>query len=227
MEGASYGAGRAGGSFEPLEFLLRPQTILRIICWIFSIVVFASILNEGYVNIDTEQLRCIFISEAACNYGVSIGFMAFFACVFFFILDIYFPQISSVKDRKKAVLLDLACSGFLAFLWFVGFCFLTNQWQRTGDNPVILQKGDAARAAITFSFFSIISWVVLTVKAFHQYRLGTDMSLFTSDHLDTGPSNGYQGYSTGSGVAGTEAYQSPPFTETHNTGLEGYQTPTY
>nr|XP_033770625.1 synaptogyrin-3 [Geotrypetes seraphini] len=227
MEGASYGAGRAGGSFEPLEFLLRPQTILRLVCWIFSIVVFASIVNEGFVNLNAGSLRCIFYSEDACNYGIAIGVMAFFACVFFFILDLYFPQISSVKDRKKAVLLDLACSGLLSFLWFVGFCFLTNQWQRTEHNDTILQKGDAARAAIAFSFFSIFSWVAVMVKALHQYRLGTDMSLFTSDHLDTGPNNGYQGYSTGSGIANTETYQSPPFTETLNTGPEGYQVPTY
>ncbi|OCT61721.1 hypothetical protein XELAEV_18047750mg [Xenopus laevis] len=33
MEGASFGAGRAGGGFDPVEFLKQPQTILRIISW--------------------------------------------------------------------------------------------------------------------------------------------------------------------------------------------------
>lgn len=49
---------------------------------------------------------------------------------------------------------------FWAFLWFVGFCFLTNQWQasKAEDNPMN-EGGDAARAAITFSFFSIFTWV--------------------------------------------------------------------
>lgn len=49
---------------------------------------------------------------------------------------------------------------FWAFLWFVGFCFLANQWQvsKPKDNP--LNEGtDAARAAIAFSFFSIFTWV--------------------------------------------------------------------
>lgn len=49
---------------------------------------------------------------------------------------------------------------FWAFLWFVGFCFLANQWQvsKPKDNP--MNEGtDAARAAITFSFFSIFTWV--------------------------------------------------------------------
>ncbi|XP_029432927.1 synaptogyrin-3 [Rhinatrema bivittatum] len=227
MQGASYGAGRAGGAFEPLDFLLQPQTILRVVSWIFSIVVFASIVNEGYVNIDESQMRCIYSSDAACNYGIVIGIMAFFACVFFFVLDIYFPQISSVKDRKRAVMLDMAASGFLAFLWFVGFCFLTNQWQKTDIKLAILARGDAARAAIAFSFFSIISWVALVVKALQRYRLGTDMTLFASDQFDTGPSNGYQGYSSGSGIASTETYQSPPFTETLDTSPKGYQVPSY
>lgn len=55
----------------------------------------------------------------------------------------------------------LACPpvGLWSFLWFVGFCFLTNQWQRTAPGPGTTQAGDAARAAIAFSFFSILSWV--------------------------------------------------------------------
>lgn len=49
---------------------------------------------------------------------------------------------------------------FWSFMWFVGFCFLANQWQVTQheDNP-LREGGDAARAAITFSFFSIFTWV--------------------------------------------------------------------
>ncbi|KAJ6653750.1 hypothetical protein lerEdw1_008777 [Lerista edwardsae] len=31
MEGASFGAGRAGGAVDPLEFLRRPQTVLRVV----------------------------------------------------------------------------------------------------------------------------------------------------------------------------------------------------
>lgn len=50
-------------------------------------------------------------------------------------------------------------AGLWSFLWFVGFCFLTNQWQRTAPGPGPTQAGDAARSAIAFSFFSILSWV--------------------------------------------------------------------
>lgn len=48
--------------------------------------------------------------------------------------------------------------GAWTFLWFVGFCFLTNQWAATKPEDVLI-GADSARAAITFSFFSIFSWV--------------------------------------------------------------------
>ncbi|KFP96148.1 Synaptogyrin-3, partial [Haliaeetus albicilla] len=129
---------------------------------IFSIVVFGSIVNECYVNKDSQnpELLCIFNeNESACSYGIAVGIIAFFGCIFFFVVDLYFQQISSVKDRKRAVLLDLGFSGFLSFLWFVAFCFLANQWQWTTMSKGVSQGADAAQAAITFSFFSIIVWV--------------------------------------------------------------------
>uniref|UniRef100_A0A8C5TWP3 MARVEL domain-containing protein n=1 Tax=Malurus cyaneus samueli TaxID=2593467 RepID=A0A8C5TWP3_9PASS len=99
MEGASFG---------------QPQTLIRVTTWIFSIVVFGSIINECYVNKDSQhpELLCIFNeNESACSYGIAVGVIAFFGCIFFFVVDLYFQQISSVKDRKRAVLLDLGFSG--------------------------------------------------------------------------------------------------------------------
>nr|XP_009503152.1 PREDICTED: synaptogyrin-1-like [Phalacrocorax carbo] len=140
---------------------------------VFSIVVFGSIVNEGYVNrLDETQEHCIFNrNRNACNYGITVGVLAFLSCLLYLALDAYFPQISSVKDRKKAVLSDIGVSAFWAFLWFVGFCFLTNQWQasKEEDNPMN-EGGDAARAAITFSFFSIFTWGLLTFLAFRRLR---------------------------------------------------------
>ncbi|XP_028670269.1 synaptogyrin-3a [Erpetoichthys calabaricus] len=228
--GGSFGAGRAGGAFDPVAFVKQPQTILRILSWIFSIVVFGSIVNEGYVNSGSEVLHCVFNkNEDACNYGITIGVIAFFASMMFLALDIYFPQISSVKDRKKAVLLELGFSGFWTFLWFVGFCFLANQWQRTSSEGLVLNQGaDAARAAIAFCFFSILSWAGMTLKALQRYRLGTDMSLFATDHLNGNPNvEPYPGYPTGSGIETRDTYQSPPFTENLGTNPKGYQLPTY
>ncbi|XP_035993251.1 synaptogyrin-1-like isoform X2 [Fundulus heteroclitus] len=114
MEGMqAYGAGKAGGAFDPVTFLQQPQTVLRIVSWLFSIVIFGCIANEGYINRPDEvEEYCIFNrNQNACNYGVFMGSMAFLCCVVFLALDVYFPQISSVKDRKKAVLADVAVSG--------------------------------------------------------------------------------------------------------------------
>lgn len=75
-------------------------------------VVFGSIVNEGYVNMGSERLHCVFNkNEDACNYGIIIGVLAFLASLCFLALDVYFPQISSVKDRKRAVLLEMGFSG--------------------------------------------------------------------------------------------------------------------
>lgn len=77
-------------------------------------MVFGSIVNECYVNKDSHdnELLCIFNeNESACSYGIAIGIIAFFGCIFFFVVDFHFQQISSVKDRKRAVLLDLGFSG--------------------------------------------------------------------------------------------------------------------
>ncbi|XP_050773616.1 synaptogyrin-1 isoform X2 [Gopherus flavomarginatus] len=164
MEGGAYGAGKAGGAFDTQTFFRQPHTVLRVLSWVFSIVVFGSIVNEGYLNSPTEvEEHCIFNrNHNACNYGITVGVLAFLSCLLYLALDVYFPQISSVKDRKKAVLSDIGVSGFWAFLWFVGFCFLANQWQVSKhENNPLNEGADAARAAITFSFFSIFTWDVL------------------------------------------------------------------
>lgn len=86
---------------------------------IFSLVVFASIVNEGYVNMGSERLHCIFNKNTdACNYGVFVGLVGLLACSFFFLLDYKFSSISSVKDRKKAVMLEIGFSGEDADMWW-------------------------------------------------------------------------------------------------------------
>ncbi|XP_072513736.1 synaptogyrin-3b [Salminus brasiliensis] len=235
MDGpGSFGAGRAGAAFDPLSFATRPQTVLRLLAWIFSMVVFGSIINEGYVNMGSERLHCVYNKNAdACNYAITIGVVAFLACLFFLALDIYFPQISSVKDRKRAVLFEMGFSGFWTFLWFVGFCFLANQWSHTSPEELPLEQAtDAARAAIAFSFFSILTWAALTACAVQKFLLGTDMSLFSTEPAagqpepkQPYPPNDVTGQTT---IPVNNAYQSPPLIETVETPPPGYQiTPAF
>ncbi|KYO43836.1 transmembrane channel-like protein 8 [Alligator mississippiensis] len=127
---------------------------------VFALIVFSCIIGEGYTNKPrSSELFCVFNhNQDACRYGVGIGVLGFLACVFFLLVDFYFPQISNVTDRKYLVLADLAFSGIWTFLWFVGFCFLTNQWAWTKPTDVLVGS-DSARAAIVFSFFSVFSWL--------------------------------------------------------------------
>ncbi|NXY91551.1 SNG2 protein, partial [Alcedo cyanopectus] len=158
--GGAYGAAKAGGSFDLVRFVQQPQVVARIVSAVFALIVFSCLVGEGYTNVSTSsQLFCVFNhNEDACRYGIGIGILAFLACIFFFMVDIYFPQISNTTDRKYLVLADLGFSGLWTFLWFIGFCFLTNQWSWTKAEDVRI-GADSARAAITFSFFSIFSWV--------------------------------------------------------------------
>ncbi|XP_072339698.1 synaptogyrin-2-like [Scyliorhinus torazame] len=216
--GNVYGAAKAGGAFDLRNFLQQPHTITRIVCWIFSLIVFGCITSEGYMNsLHTSELRCIFNQNVdACHYGVGIGVIAFLICIVFFALDVYFPQISNVNQRKHIVMADLGISGFWTFLWFVGFCFLTNQWVSTETTPII--GADTARASIAFSFFSIFSWGLLVCFAFKRYRMGADD--FTEKYLD--PTSEYPPYPNAS-----ENYQQPPFGNTAPSDSDEYKPPPY
>lgn len=80
---------------------------------VFALIVFSCIFGEGYSNThDSQQQYCVFNrNEDACRYGSAIGVLAFLASAFFFVVDIYFPQISNATDRKYLVIGDLHFSG--------------------------------------------------------------------------------------------------------------------
>ncbi|KAM9597984.1 synaptogyrin-2 isoform 1-T1 [Trichechus inunguis] len=223
MESGAYGAAKAGGSFNLQRFLSQPQVVVRAVCTVFALIVFACIFGEGYSNIHTSQQRhCVFNhNEDACRYGGAIGVLAFLASAFFFVIDAYFPQISNATDRKYLVIGDLLFSALWTFLWFVGFCFLTNQWAATKSEDVLV-GADSARAAITFSFFSIFSWGVLAFLAYRRYKAGVDDFIQDiQNYADPtpNPSTAYASYPTS-----VDSYQQPPFTQDAET-TEGYQPP--
>ncbi|XP_023659448.2 synaptogyrin-2-like [Paramormyrops kingsleyae] len=224
MDSSAYGASLAGGAFDFLGFLKQPQTIVRILSWVFAIIVFATIVAEGYATTGsaTTDAKCMFNqNDGACSYAVTIGVIAFLACVIFLVLDAYFPQISNAKERKYIVSADLIFSGAWTFLWFVCFCYLANQWAKTNvTNGVI---ADAARGAVAFSFFSTVSWGLLVFFAVGRYRQG--VTEFGQTYADPAHDTPYPPYATGA----PQGYQQSPFTSgtQQQQGEGSYLPPSY
>ncbi|CAI9538953.1 unnamed protein product [Staurois parvus] len=189
---------------------------------IFALIVFSCILTDGYVGGNTGQLYCIFNHNIdACRYGIGIGVIAFFGALIFLGLDVYLPMLSNVQTRKHIVLSDFGFAGLWSFLWFVGFCFLANQWSLT-DTAKISVGQDNARAAIAFNFFSILSWVPLAILAFKRVKMGAEdfNTSYVDPSLDT--ASPYSSYPD----AVTDNYQRPPFTQSAETD-DGYKPPAY
>ncbi|XP_068191957.1 synaptogyrin-2a [Antennarius striatus] len=224
MQSGAYGASFAGGAFDFPGFLKQPQTILRCLSWIFAIVVFATIVAEGYVNVPKEgTIECMFNGvDSACSYGIGVGVLSFLACVVFLVLDAYFPRISSAKERKCIVTGDLVFSAVWTLLWFICFCVLANLWSKTPEDLVLVR--DAPRAVVAFSFFSVITWGLLSYFAFARYRQG--VSAFDQEYRD--PANDHTSpYPTGQYASSTPAgYQQSPFSQGQEQPGE-YQPPTY
>ncbi|XP_030591967.1 synaptogyrin-2-like [Archocentrus centrarchus] len=162
-----------GESFDLWRFI--KQTVLRFLSWVFAIVVFGTISDQGYYNpMSKENATCMFNNnECACGYAVGIGVLAFVACVVIPVLDIIASKFCSAEAKKRVVIGDLASSTAGTFLWFICFCVLANQWARTNSKNVMV---DAARVAIAFSFFSIITWAVLACLAYGRYNQRLNIS---------------------------------------------------
>ncbi|XP_059190042.1 synaptogyrin-2b [Centropristis striata] len=238
----AYGASLAGGGFDFYKFIRQPQTIVRILSWIFALVVFASITTEGYINsAHSDQARCMFNqNESACHYAIGIGVIAFLACVGFLVLDVYVPFMSNAQERKYAVMADLIFSGAWSFLWFVCFCLLASQWAKTHEVRGVPE--DAARATVAFSFFSIATWGILTYFALGRFRRGVNevtIPTYTEpppDHITPYPptyaptSYNPTTYTptTYTAYPGSEVHQQPPYTPSPQPQAdEGYQPPSY
>ncbi|XP_077590543.1 synaptogyrin-2a [Stigmatopora nigra] len=217
MQSSAYGAPLAGGTFDLDSFVKNPQTILRFLSWLFAIVVFATITSEGYINssLDPEP-KCMFNErESACGYGMWVGVLAFLACMVLLVLDVYFPRISNAKERKYIIIGDLAFSATWTFLWFICFCVLANQWSWT---TMVAVPGDAARAVLAFSFFSILSWGLLSYFAYERYRQGvgdvaqqyTDPAVDPTYPASSAPT-GYQQSPFPPNPENSGDYQPPPY----------------
>ncbi|XP_062947773.1 synaptogyrin-4 isoform X1 [Cynocephalus volans] len=159
---------------EAVQFLKRPKTIARIFAGVFSLIVFSSLLTDGYQNkMESPQLHCVLNSNnVACLFAVGAGFLAFLSCLAFLMLDAQESRITVTRFKTAFQLLDFSLAVLWAGIWFVGFCFLANQWQHSTPKQFLLGSS-SAKAAITFSFFSILVWIFQAYLAFQDLRNDT------------------------------------------------------
>ncbi|CRL07523.1 CLUMA_CG020488, isoform A [Clunio marinus] len=223
ISGGFYGAGMAGGRFDPIAFIQRPPIIIRAVCWLFSIIVFGSIASNGYMKDENEKDVCIINGNGSvCSYTVWAGLVAFFASMAFIAGEYLFEQMSSAKSRKHYVVADLGFSAFLAFLYFVGFCYISSQWSKSPDPPNGVGSGNVT-CAILFSFLSVFTWGGCAYFAFLRYKAGVTEIPFQSTY-ESDPNNqaAYTSYANDN-----EQYQEPPFSQQQMGGQQQFQAPTY
>lgn len=226
--GGAYGAGKAGGAFDPIVFAQKPQVILRAVCLLFAIIIFGCISSQGWVwdkKLDREV--CLYNNDAtACHYGEGVAVLAFLASIGFLVGEYMFEQMSSVKTRKHYVLLDLGYSGFWAFLYFISFCYLASQWSAAktpeGDYGV-----NNVQAAICFSFFSIFTWAACAWFAYLRFRQGADSAFAPSYEADASSLPGAAYTSYPGGPDSDTGYQEAPFSSNQPRGPGDYQAPAY
>lgn len=207
MEEGVYGGGKAGAPFDPLTFIQRPQVILRAVTWLFSIIIFGCISSQGWILNKEGKEVCLYNEDSnACNYGVGISVIAFLASIGFIAGEYFFEQMSSVKTRKRYVMADMGFSAFWSFLYFVGFCYLTNQWSKSKETNYGVNN---MQAAIAFSFFAIFPWAAAAYLAFLRYKQGSDQAFAPSYEAEPNTTGGYNSYPDATDPDG--GYSQPPF----------------
>nr|XP_025039757.1 synaptogyrin-4 isoform X5 [Pelodiscus sinensis] len=141
-----------------VQFLKKPQTIARILAGLFSLIIFASLVTDGYQNLTaSSQLRCVLNDNGvACGYAITAGILAFLQSFLFLAFDAYDSIIISHKVKSVILSVDLTFSIIWSCIWFVGFCFLANQWNRSTHHYLL--GSSSARASIAFAFFSVPCW---------------------------------------------------------------------
>lgn len=213
----AYGGDLSGGAFNPIEFIKKPQVGLRFITCIFSVIVFACIASEELYQLGSCPLNG---DAHTCGFGISVGVLSFLICILFLIIDARFDSISSIKIRKRAVILDFVLSVAMAIVWFLCFCYLCDSWRKTDDEIKKRAGVHEVNTAIAFSFFSIITWAMISLLNFLRYRQGI-ATIFNGEYED-------QNMNQNADPNQDPMNRQAPFNSNSvNNFNSGYQQPTY
>ncbi|CAH8650002.1 unnamed protein product [Schistosoma bovis] len=148
---------------EPIDYVRKPQVILRLIIVILAVVNIAIVHNGCYI-----YGKCLFNEDqASCGYSLLLSSSTFILCLAYLWLDLIVDNVSSIDIRLRIAKFDVVLSGIWSFLWLIAFCLLCNRWQNTEQD--FLTQNDVSpngpRTAIAFSFFSMVVLVSSVVTA--------------------------------------------------------------
>uniref|UniRef100_A0A0R3S345 Synaptogyrin n=1 Tax=Elaeophora elaphi TaxID=1147741 RepID=A0A0R3S345_9BILA len=216
----AYGAGMAGGQFQPGIFLRKPVVILRIFALVVGLTQWIAVSRGGwYAPENGNEQICLYAnSSSTCSFGSAMGFFAVLSSLGLLFLDAKFEKISSVPTRKRAVATDMILSALLAFLFLITFFSL---WSKYGEVEISKPyDGGMAKSAILFALLSCVTWGAAAFLAWRRYEEGAITNFIPSYEQDfatgiqTGPDYSYGGESDigVSGQSDGSTYQNAPFT---------------
>lgn len=179
MASLSYGGSTAKGNISSIlslghvvDTIRKPQVIVRLATMVVCIVIFGCIADNGadsnicFINKSGKQGPCVL--------GLFVGVMGFLICLGFLAIDFLFELSNNIYVRKWFVIADLAVSALWSFFSLVAFAYMTDQWRNNKVSKMYPDKiVNAIKAAITFSFFAIIGFGILTGLAAYRLRLGS------------------------------------------------------
>ncbi|XP_066127752.1 synaptogyrin-4 [Saccopteryx bilineata] len=156
---------------EAVRFLRRPKMVTRICAGVFSLIIFSSLLTDGYQNkTDSSQLHCVFNSNGvACSFAVAAGLLALLSSLTFLALDAHEGRIASSHFKMAIQLLDFILAVLWAGIWSLGFCFMANEWRHSPPKHFLVGSS-SAKASIAFAFFSIPIWAFQAYLALKDLR---------------------------------------------------------
>lgn len=195
---------RNTGTYNFDSCLFKFCCIKKINFQLCAIISFGCISSQAWQLDEKKKEFCIINNNSTpCNYGVFIGVIAFLASMGFLAGEYFFEQMSSVKTRKHYVMADLGFSAIWSFLYFIGFCYISNQWSKS-EEPAY--GGSNVNASIVFAMFSIFTWAGCAWFAFQRFKAGVDPT-FSSTYDPT--ANAYASYPVT--TDNNDQYQDPPF----------------
>ncbi|OZC08158.1 synaptophysin / synaptoporin [Onchocerca flexuosa] len=197
----AYGAGMAGGQFQPAVFLRKPAVILRIFALVVGLAQWIAISRGGWYKPenDVEQICLYANSSSTCSFGSAMGFFAVLSSLGLLFLEAKFEKISSIPTRKRAVTTDMILSALLAFLFLITFFSL---WSKYGEVEISEPySGGMAKSAILFALLSFVTWGASAFLAWRRYEEGSITNFVPSyeqnfgSGIQTGPDYSYGGES--------------------------------